>query len=170
MRLILLLFIFLFISSNATGQQLKEAILRDAEIYNKAFMDENFEKMVAYTVPSVVKIGGGAELMVDVEKDKKAMYESQGAQFISILPLAVDRIVEDEGYYQAILTQEVVMSIADSRFKRNAYYLAVSQDVGETWTFVDLEPFTTESIKTYVPYFSDKLEVPTPDLAEIIKQ
>ena len=49
---------------------------------------------------------------------------------------------------------------------KTAYFLASSNDDGQTWTFVDLEPYDQESIKTFVPSFSGELEIPKVEFAE----
>jgi hypothetical protein len=122
------------------------------------------------TVPSIVKLAGGAEIMTKVSKEHYKTMLSGGMEFISISPMKPSKIMLGGEDIHAILPQEVLTKLGDDEFKRVAYYLDSSTDEGETWTFPDLEPYDSESIKQYVPSFTGEWEIPPVEYAEKINK
>ena len=170
MNKIFLLFALVLISFNSNAQSQVENILRDAKAYNKAYLDNDFETFTEMTIPSIVKLAGGAEIMTKVSKEQYATMLSGGMEFISISPLKPSKIMLCGEDLHAIVPQEVHTKMGDDKYRRVAYYLASSNDEGKTWTFADLEPYDMESIKTYVPSFTGELEIPAVEYAEKINK
>ena len=168
MNKIFLLLALGFISFSLNAQSQVENMLNDAKAYNKAYLDNDFETYTKMTVPSIVKLAGGADIMTKVSKEQYKTMLSGGMEFVSIKPLKPSKIMLGGEDLHAILPQEVMTKIGDDEFKRVAYYLASSNDDGKTWTFVDLDPYDSESIKLFVPSFSGELEIPAVEYAEKI--
>lgn len=165
------LFTILFIglmTMNLSAQTQVENLLRDAKTYNKAYLDRDFEKFTDLTVPSIVELAGGAEVMAEISKAQYETTISTGMKFVSISPNKPSKIMLGGNDLHAILSQEVITKLEDDKFSKTAYYLASSNDDGKTWTFVDLEPYDSESIKVFVPSFSGELEIPAIEYAEKI--
>jgi len=166
MNRIFLLIAIGFIAFDLTAQTQVENILRDAKTYNKAYLDNDFDTFTKMTIPSIVKLAGGAEIMTKVSKEHYKTMLSGGMKFISITPMKPSKIMLAGDDLHTILPQEVLTESGDEEFKRTVYYLASSNDDGKTWTFVDLEPYDSESIKLYVPNFSGELEIPAVEFAK----
>jgi len=162
----LLIMSFMTICLNAQSQV--ENMLRDVKSFNEAYLDKDFEKFTALTVPSIVELAGGAEEMVKISREQYETMVSAGMKFVSISPNKPSKIMLGGSDLHAILSQEVITKIGKDEYKRTAYYLASSSDEGKTWTFVDLEPYDSESIKTFVPSFTGDLEIPATEYAEKI--
>ena len=161
MNKITLLLMFAFVSFSVHAQTQVENILRDAKLFNKANLELDFNTVVDMTVPSIVKLAGGKEIMVNVTKEQFITFSDAGITFISYTPLKPSKIMIGGSDLHSILPQEIVTKVGDDKFKKIAYYLASSNDEGKTWTFVDLEPYDAESIKIFVPSFSGALEIPS---------
>ena len=154
------------ISLNAQSQV--ENMLKDAESYNKAYLDKDFETFTAMTVPSIIELAGGAEVMIKVYKEQYETMVSSGMEFVSISPNKPSKIMLGGKDLHAILPQKVVTKFNDDQYEKIAYYLASSNDEGKSWTFVDLDPYDAESIKLFVPSFTGELEIPEVEYAEKI--
>jgi len=145
-------------------------MLRDAQSYNKAYLDKDFKTFTSMTVPSIVELAGGAEVMIDVSKEQYETMTSAGMKFISIAPNKPSKIMLGGSDLHAILSQQVITKIGGDKYEKTAYYLASSNDEGKSWTFVDLEPYDAESIKIFVPSFTGELEIPAVEYAEKIEK
>lgn len=167
---LLTLLLVSFITFGLNAQSQVENMLRDAKSYNKAYLDKDFKKFVDLTVPSIVELAGGAEIMTDVSKEQYNTMVSIGMKFVSISPNKPGKIMLAGDDLHAILPQRVVTKFGDDEYAKTAYYLASSNDDGETWTFVDLEPYDAESIKIFVPSFTGELDIPEIEYAEIINK
>lgn len=161
---------FAFVTFGINAQSQVENMLRDAKSYNEAYLEKDFKTFTAMTVPSIVEVAGGEEVMVKVSKEQYETMVSAGMEFVSITPNKPSKIMLAGEDLHAILPQRVVTKIGDAEYARVSYYLASSNDEGSTWTFVDLEPYDAESIKTYVPSFTGELEIPAVEYAELIKK
>jgi hypothetical protein len=155
-------------SFNLSAQSQVENIMRDANTYNKAYLDKDFETYTQMTIPSIVNLAGGFEIMTKVSKEHYKTMLSGGMKFISITPLKPSKIMLGGDDLHAILPQEVVTLLGDDKYKRTAYFLASSSDEGDSWTFADLEPYDSESIKIFVPSFTGELEIPKVEYAQKI--
>jgi hypothetical protein len=162
--------IFGLITINLSAQTQVENLLRDAKSYNKAYLDRDFETFTALTVPSIVELAGGDEVMAKIAKEQYETTISTGMNFISITPNKPSKIMLGGNDLHAILSQQVITQMGDDQYKKTAYFLASSNDEGKTWTFVDLEPYDAESIKIFVPSFTGELEIPVGEFAEKIEK
>lgn len=169
-KLFLFVGLCFFISmSSLSAQSQVENMLRDVKTFNKAYLDNDFEKFTQMTVPSIVKLAGGEEIMTRVSKEQYGTMVSGGMNFVSISPKKPSKIMLAGEELHAIIPQEVITKMGKDKFKRVAYYLASSNDDGKTWTFVDLDPYDSESIKQFVPSFTGDLVIPPVEFAEKIK-
>ena len=159
-----------FLSINLHAQSQVENMLRDAKSYNKAYLDNDFETFTEMTVPSIVELAGGKEIMVKISKEQYETMTSSGMKFVSITPNKPSKIMIWGDDIHSILSQQVVSKMGDDKFEKTAYYLASSNDDGKTWSFVDLEPYDSETIKFFVPSFTGELEIPAIEYAEKIEK
>lgn len=161
--------LMILISSSIWSQDFNSKIKTFAEEYNQTLIDHDYERIVALTDEDVVMKGGGVKLMVDVEKQKHEFMTASGISIISISPDALISTAINGNEVQAVLSQEIILSVADSKFKKTGYYFVRSKDRGETWRILDLEPFTDDSIKEFIPTISPDITIPEPVQGEIIK-
>ena len=116
----------------------------------------------------VEEVAGGTDEMIKISKEQYETIVSADMKYVSIKPNKPSKIMLGGGDLHAIISQEVITEMSEERYKKTGYYLASSSDEGKTWTFVDLDPYDAESIKTFVPTFSGELEIPTTKYAEKI--
>ena len=74
-----------FISISISAQSQVELLLKDAKEYNAAFLKGDFETYVGMTIPSVIEVAGGTEVMVT---NAKASYEMTGVFCANLYYLA----------------------------------------------------------------------------------
>ena len=159
-----------FMSLHLNAQSQVENMLRDANTYNQAYLDKDFETFTKMTVPSIVDLAGGDEVMTKISKEQYKTMVSGGMKFVSIIPEKPSKIMLGGEDLHAIMPQRVVIKLDSEEYVKTSYFLASSNDEGKTWTFVDLEPYDTESIKIFVPSFSGDLEIPAVEYAEKINK
>lgn len=170
MKTIYTAFLALFIMTNvAWGQDHNANILSQVKEFNNALLNENYDEYVKMMNPAIVKLGGGEELMAKVEEEKMATFSSMGMKYKSFKAEGVGEIVNSGNELQAILTQSVEMGLKDDSFIKTSYFLATSVD-GETWKFLDLEPYDYETVKDYIPNFSDELSYTAPKFLSTDKE
>lgn len=157
-----------FVSISIHAQSQVELLLQDAEKFNEAFIKGDFETYVDMTIPSVVEVAGGKEIMINNAKASYEMTTKGGMIYESIKPLKPSKFMFAEKDLQSILPQTIITKIGDTRISQKVYFLASSSDEGKTWTFLNLEPYDTASIKTYVPSYTEDVEIPAAEQPELI--
>jgi len=169
MKFLTMLFLTTF-SLSVNAQTSTETLLRDAKEFNESFLQKDFEKHVDYTVSYVVDLAGGRDLMIDNVKSMYEMMTQGGTQYESINALEPGEIITAGKELHAILPQTVINKYGDARFSKTGYFLAVSQNEGKSWTFLDLEPYDSESIKAFVISWSGDLEIPEVEMPQLIEE
>ncbi len=164
----LLIFVFTTLSINAQTQV--EALVNDAKVFNESYLKADFDKYVDMIIPSVTELAGGKDIMLSNAKASYELSTKSGISTISIEPMKPHKFMFAGRYLQAILPQKVVQQVEETKFSKTVYYLANSGDEGKTWTFLDLEPYDSESIKTFVPSVNDDIVIPTPEEPEVIEE
>ena len=158
-----------FISFSIHAQSQVELLLEDARKFNEAFLKGDLEKYIDMTIPSVIEVAGGKEVMVTNAKASLEMTTKSGLTFESIDPLKPSKFMFAGKDLQSILPQIIITKVGETKISQKVYFLASSSDEGKTWTFLNLEPYDTVSIKTYVPSYTGDIEIPTADQPELIK-
>ena len=158
-----------FISVSIYAQSQVELLLRDAKEFNAAFLKGDFDAYVDMTIPSVIEVAGGKEVMVTNAKASYEMTTKSGLAYESIEPLKPSKFMFAGRDLQSILPQRIITKIGKTKISQKVYFLASSSDEGKTWTFLNLEPYDTESIKTYVPGYTGDVEIPVAEQPELIE-
>ena len=167
-RIFSILFIA-FVSMSISAQSQVELLLQDAKEFNAAFLKGDFDTYVDMTIPSVVEVAGGKEVMVTNAKASYDMTTKSGLAYESIEPLKPSKFMFAGRDLQSILPQTIVTKIGKTKISQKVYFLASSSDEGKTWTFLNLEPYDTASIKTYVPSYTGDIEIPAAEQPELIE-
>lgn len=108
--------------------------------------------------------------MVKMTKTNKDAYKAAGMILEEIKFLNSGPVVASGNELQCLVTFSYVLNINDHRYGGENYLLALSDDKGESWTFVELETYDEGSIRDFIPGFSDQLIFPTIKGAELLRQ
>ena len=168
MKSIFSIILITFISFSIHAQSQVEMLLEDVKKFNEAFLKGDFDKYVDMTIPSVIEVAGGKEVMVTNAKASYEMTIESGLAYESIDPLKPSKFMFAGNDLQSILPQVIITKIGETKISQKVYFLASSSDEGKTWTFLNLEPYDTASIKTYVPTYTGDIKIPTADQPELI--
>lgn len=170
MNKILSILLFTVITCSLQAQSQVETLLNDAKFFNTFFIKGDFDKYIDMTIPSVVETAGGKEIMVTNARESFEMTTKSGLIYESIEPLKPSKFMFAGKDLQSILPQNIITKIGETRISQKVYFLASSSDEGKTWTFLNLEPYDTESIKTFVPNISEEIEVPPSEVPVVVEE
>jgi len=137
-----------------------EALKSDAKTYVNAVVFKNFDQMVAYTHPNIIDLGGGHEMTMKTMSDERKSLDAQAISYLSGDVSDPSDIINSNGELHSIITQEIIMEINGKKFKTFTNLLAASLDNGKTWSFVNLDHYDKESLKTFVPRFDSDMVIP----------
>jgi len=140
----------------------RAAARAQAEESGRAFMAGDFGKLLDYTYPRVVELGGGRErLLAHLRTEAEAM-RADGFEFVAYeageagepLALSGEKLT-------AVLVPVLLKLKAGGRvFSQQSYLVGVSADGGRRWTFISGSGLDAERLKLVLPEAGGRLKLP----------
>lgn len=162
-----MLFFVTAIASQSFAQNEHTQIISETlNKYHKALISKDYNTAAGMIHPRIVEMAGGQELYQKIMKDEF----NQGGKIVDFNTLEPLPIIMADDEMHCIVPQEVTMSFGETNFKGVEHLLAASIDKGNSWYFVDLKTFDKESLKQFIPYFNDALEIPANVPLEEVKK
>ena len=141
------------------------AVKADAEKMGQAFVKGYYETYVKYTYPALLKIMGGSINMVTVLINTSNSLKAKGMSFNWITFDNPSAIVKSSNELQCIIVQHTDIKMAKGGVVTTSALIAISQDNGAHWTFMDTSNRSIETLKRVFPNLSSSLKLPAPKAA-----
>lgn len=145
--------------SHAQDEEHVKNMMTSFDQYKKATVDKDFEKLSTFHHPTIVEMGGGQTYLIDDLKRDVGMYEAIGISITDIIAKQPSAIIQAGDELHAMLPIVRKMKTKVDNQEEANYLLAVSQDNGESWYFIDMRKQDAESIKVFLPNYDDRLSV-----------
>ena len=147
---------FLLVAQNNHSENIK----RDGNDMIHSLLAKDYDKLSEYTYPVIVEWMGGKKEMIKQITSEMDRIEKQGIVFLEL------SIGEPKDLYTAgneihcLVPQKVVLESKDGKIINSSHLLAVSDDSGEHWYFVDTSQITSENVRHLFPKFNPELKIP----------
>src|SRR5690606_21538605 len=114
-------------------------------------------------------MAGGSDALMKVLTATMKTVADQGIQIDSVIFGTAGNIFKAGDEIHCLLPQETIMKFgSDKHIISKGYLLAVSNDNGLNWTFLNLTSgLTNETITKLLPNFNQELKLPTDSKTEI---
>lgn len=145
------LLLICFLSVNLSAQTDNETLNTQLNAMKTAFMDKDYSLIAKHTYPKIVEMMGGKEKMVEVTSTTMAKMESQNFIFKSITFKDPSELMEHNGDLQCALTQIIVMDTPNGKVQNERTLVAISEDDGNNWVFLDSSGMNSDSLKGIYP-------------------
>lgn len=167
--LLLLSVILLSFSFNPIqGQNLSTTIKIQAMEMARAVLDKDLDKLVAYLPPKLVADAGGKEKMM-IARDTLNKYMKQfGAEIKKVTIGNPGKIINFKNQLQSTLPQLTELKFMASTITLESTLIAISEDKGLHWYFVDTNIYREETLKSSLPNLSPELVIPPVKLPKIV--
>ena len=159
--LLILLMVISSFSFAQTQEELKETVLRDVKIFNKAKLKLDYETVVKHTHPNVIETNGGKaktlaslkETYAKFKKNRTWAYEKASAKNVS-------DIVFENGEYRCFIENYDQIKRDDTRTKSTNYLLATYNANAKIWCFVKARELKGEKGTVIFPEYKTSLDIP----------
>lgn len=142
------------------GQNLSTTIKIQAMEMARAVLDKDLDKLVAYLPPKLVADAGGKEKMM-VARDTLNKYMKQfGAEIKKVTIGNPGKIISFKNQLQSMLPQVTALKFMASIITIESSLIAISEDKGLHWYFVDTSIYREEKLKISLPNLSPELVIP----------
>jgi hypothetical protein len=159
-KLLLIPFLFVAIFLSAQPTVYEKSLHSDAENMVRSLLEKNYEKFANYIYPGIIKIGGGKDKLIAATKKS---YEDMAKDGFSIADVTLGEfstILKSGTTLQAVIEEKLKIKFKQGHMVSKSYLIAVSEDGGKTWTFIDTSNKTLEQVRQLFPLVSTKLVIP----------
>ncbi|MBB5395471.1 MULTISPECIES: hypothetical protein [unclassified Mucilaginibacter] len=153
--LLLILPVSLFAQDAAT-------VKRQADVVAKALLNSDFKTVIANTYPKAVTLGGGKEQMLKIMSAGINQMKSQGFSFEKITIGSPGKFYKAGTEIHCLIPEHLIMKTSRGRMVATSNLLAISNDGGKNWSFLDMNQRTINSVKQLFPNFNNNLIIPQP--------
>lgn len=140
----------------------QNALRTDAEMMGKALIAKDYDTYVNYTYPKLMKDMGGREKMKETIKKQMEDLENQGVKILSVTYGEPSVIIKEKKELQATVPQHMQFESSNGKVTTQTTVIAISQDDGAHWYFVDPGERDLETVRITLPNLSKKLVLPPP--------
>ena len=135
-------------------------IKRGAEAIVKALFAGDFETVLKYTYPEVLKGVGQKDFVVETLKKSIVEMKDQGITFKNATIGQPGEIIKAKNKIFSIIPQDLFLNVNGKTLYNKASMLAISLDNGVNWYFIDGSGLTDEMIHELFPEANHKLILP----------
>jgi hypothetical protein len=145
-------------SASASRQKAYPSLKARAEQWAEAYVREDYGKVASLTYPKQVELMGGPEGLAGI---LSGGLKGGGVKMLSVRVEEPGDVVAIERQLFAIVPTELKWAEPRGVVVGNGFLIGVSDDGGETWTFVDGSGGRTEEkVKTLLPAAAGRLKLP----------
>ena len=156
------LFTFLFSCQQRalSEKEMLDRLNEQATEMGTALMKKDFNKVVDFSYPELIKQAGGKKQMVEaIEKGVKKA-EMAGNTVVGVSFGEPSAIIEEAGELQCTLTQQTTMKTTGGNASFEATLIAISNDKGYNWTFLEVHDQEFFVMQASFPNLSSRLKLP----------
>ena len=161
MKLALKIALLLFIPVTAFTQN-PAVVKQQANVVGQALLKSDFKTVVAHTYPKAVNLGGGKEKLVQLMTAGINQMKAQGFAFEKITIGQPGKFYKAGNEIHCLVPEQLIMKTRRGRMAASSNLLAVSDDNGKNWSFLDLNQGSISNLKTLFPNFNSNLVIPKP--------
>lgn len=144
------------------AQPLSTVIKTQAIEMGKAFINNDLSVFQQYLHPDIIKQAGGAEKMKAMADSAQAVFKQFGGAIKRISYGNPAAIVLHKKELQTTLPQTTYITTSFADIEMESTLVAISQDQGKRWYFIDTQLYGTEKMRQHLPALSHELVIPAP--------
>lgn len=155
--------LFLFISCSVFSQninKLKKSALQQAKEFSEASLEQNYDGILNYTHPKLIKKFGKEKLRTDIED----VFRTMNAQKIKILESKVNEVadIKKEGKeIRCLVLNTQKMSFSGRKVTRKSSLFGFYDKQKEQWYFIEAqELLSNDDIRSAFGSFKTEISIP----------
>ena len=136
------------------------AVKTQAEATANAIITQNYKVLAKYTYPAIIQMAGGEAKMNATMKKGMEQMKAQGFSFKSLTVGDIKQAKKSGTELFAIVPDVLTMNGNGGTIIARSALIAISDDNGKHWTFVDTAPLQKETIPKIIPNYPKDLPIP----------
>lgn len=147
----------LLTGSAPSADRMSAIFKKDVEAMGQCLITEDYDCFIRYNHPMIVQSYGSKEKMKDLLSQMMRGYKEYQGQYKKIAFVDVGQIESAGRNIQAVINQEVTLDKHGEQVTEHQKVLAVSEDNGTTWHYINLTGTDKEKISRFYPELNKKL-------------
>ncbi|MGN6180427.1 MAG: hypothetical protein ACTHNW_14670 [Mucilaginibacter sp.] len=163
-KLIILVCMLVFYNYNSYSQSGKFSSLtieKQANIMAQAFIMQDYQTFAKYTYPALLAAMGGENQMAITLRRAVNDMRLKGMSFSNIYVDSPSKIVKSRKELQCTLQQHTTIKLDNGRVVATSTLIALSEDGGKHWYFVDTSNKDNVTIHKILPNLSALITIPS---------
>ena len=161
MKLYIAIFIgiFLLLNSAVSGQHATTIKAAAMEMGN-ALAQKNSKKFIEYQHPVMIELAGGEDQLRNISDSALKVFEQLGGRVSKINYGNPSEVVVHKKVLQSVIPQTLTLTSFIADIEIATSLIAISEDGGKSWRFIDTNLFSVKEIKSAMPELSPALIIP----------
>lgn len=153
------IWIFILIINSVYGftQTANENLNSNLQTMKKFFLAEDYENFADYTYPKVIEMMGGKSNMVKATRQGMNKMKNEGFSFTDLSFKNPSEIITKGNERQCSLNQILTMETPQGKIESEYTLIGISDNNGQSWTFIDTSGKSKETMLKYFPNLHDEI-------------
>jgi hypothetical protein len=155
-------YILLFIAiPYTTFAQDTTALKKQASRFANATFNSDHKLVIDLTYPKLVALSGGRDSMQKLIVERIEALKKQGVMRFEGSVGSPGPFITAGKQIHCLLPETIMLYVFNGRFVTRSYLLAISDDKGKSWAFMDVGKMPAEVLHKLLPDYNDELVIPT---------
>jgi hypothetical protein len=154
----------------ATAQNYSTAIKTQALEMSRAILTKDVDKLVKYIHPKIVEQAGGKEKLLQARDTVNKYMQQFGAEIKKVTIGNPTPVITYKNTLQATLPQTTEMKVMAATVIAESTLVAISEDKGVHWYFIDTSIYRSDKIKKSLIDLSPDLVIPPMKQPKIVTE
>jgi len=151
--------LLLFLNNVVVGQH-ATSIKASAMEMGNALAQKNSKKFIDYQHPVMIELAGGEEQLRAISDSALKVFEQLGGRVSKINYGNPSEVVVHKKVLQSVIPQTLTLTSFIADIEIASSLIAISEDGGKSWQFIDTNLFSVKEIKSAMPELSPALVIP----------
>jgi hypothetical protein len=158
--LCLLLLAAIASAGTADAAQHEAAIRAAAEKASSAIVDGRMEAIADSTYPGLAAVMGGRVALINSLHESSAELRKRGLSVTEMEVVSISPTVQAGRQLHSIVRMKRMMNAPNGIQVQDTFLIAVSEDAGASWSFVEGRQLSQDQLKVLFPDFNPELKFP----------
>ena len=161
-KIILPILLIAFTNSYGQKNEYRETIITEANKMVNSLKGNDYQSLINHTYPKLIEILGGKTSMLNQMNTQMKRMEDSGAK-ISDVKIGKPKDIYVAGdELHCLVPQKLVLTVPTGKVITNSFLLAISNNNGQNWYFLDTSQLDLGKIDQLFPKFNKDLDLPVP--------
>jgi len=161
-------YLTLFLTLISSWSFAQNSVKQQAEEMGNALVRKDYKAFVAFAYPAIVQeMGGPQKMTTAIGQQMKAM--ESAAEILSISYGEPSSIIKEGKELQCTIPQQLTLKTPQGKVLTKSTLIAISQDEGLHWYFVDIGERDINAVRTSLPNVSRKFILPKAEAPQFIQ-